>query len=70
MAMRMVVVLPAPLEPQNPNIVPGATLKPTPSSTWLLPKLLCNPSNSSTSRTVSAAPRRARSISGVSSSHE
>src|SRR3954468_12527268 len=48
MAMRIVVVLPAPLEPQKPNIDPGATVKPTPSSTWLSPKLLCNPSNSST----------------------
>src|SRR3954468_15745504 len=46
--MRIVVVLPAPLEPQNPNIDPGATVNPTPSSTWLSPKLLCSPSNSST----------------------
>src|SRR3954454_17880344 len=67
-AIRMVVVLPAPLDPQNPNIDPGATVKPTPSSTWLSPKLLCSPSNSSTcppdrrrsflSRTVSGAPAR------------
>src|SRR3954469_25112719 len=48
MAMRIVVVLPAPLDPQNPNIDPGATVKPTPSSTWLSPKLLWSPSNSST----------------------
>src|SRR3954453_15800284 len=47
-AIRIVVVLPAPLEPQNPNIDPGATVNPTPSSTWLSPKLLCSPSNSST----------------------
>src|SRR3954451_67481 len=47
-AMRIVVVLPAPFEPQNPNIEPGATTNPTPSSTWLSPKLLCSPSNSST----------------------
>src|SRR3954463_128598 len=68
MAMRIVVVLPAPLDPQNPNIDPGATMKPTPSSTWLSPKLLWSPSNSSTcppdrrrsflSRTVSGAPAR------------
>src|SRR3954462_272038 len=68
MAMRIVVVLPAPLDPQNPNIDPGATVKPTPSSTWLSPKLLWSPSNSSTcppdrrrsflSRTVSGAPAR------------
>ena len=48
MAIRIVVVLPAPFEPQKPNIAPGATAKPTPSSTRLAPKLLCNPSNSST----------------------
>src|SRR4051795_4640699 len=47
-AIRIVVVLPAPLDPQKPNIDPGATVKPTPSSTWLSPKLLCSPSNSST----------------------
>jgi hypothetical protein len=35
--MRIVVVLPAPLAPQKPNIDPGATEKPTPSSTWLSP---------------------------------
>src|SRR3954451_2191527 len=68
MAMRIVVVLPAPLDPQNPKIDPGATVKPTPSSTWLSPKLLWSPSNSSTcppdrrrsflSRTVSGAPAR------------
>src|SRR3954465_3562846 len=68
MAMRIVVVLPAPLDPQNPNIDPGATGKPTPSSPWLSPKLLWSPSNSSTcppdrrrsflSRTVSGAPAR------------
>ena len=52
MAMRIVVVLPAPLEPQKPNIDPGATVKPTPSSTWLSPKLLCSPSNSSTGSSV------------------
>ena len=52
MAIRIVVVLPAPLEPQKPNIEPGATLKPTPSSTWLSPKLLCSPSNSSTDSPV------------------
>src|SRR3712207_5716074 len=49
MAMRMVVVFPAPLDPQKPNIDPGATVKPTPSSTRLSPKLLWSPSNSSTS---------------------
>src|SRR3954466_2573958 len=48
-AIRIVVVFPAPLDPQKPNIDPGATVKPTPSSTWLSPKLLCSPSNSSTS---------------------
>src|SRR3954447_19879668 len=48
MAIRIVVVFPAPLDPQKPNIDPGATVKPTPSSTWLSPKLLCSPSNSST----------------------
>jgi DNA polymerase len=48
MAMRIVVVFPAPLDPQNPNIEPGATAKPTPSRTRTVPKLLCSPSNSST----------------------
>src|SRR6476619_1921081 len=48
MAMRIVVVLPAPLDPQKPNIEPGATVNPTPSSTRFSPKLLCSPSNSST----------------------
>src|SRR3954471_10945647 len=47
-AMRMVVVLPAPLDPQKPSIDPGATVNPTPSSTRMSPKLLCSPSNSST----------------------
>ena len=54
MAMRIVVVLPAPLDPQKPNIEPGATVKPTPSSTWLSPKVLCSPSNSSTGSPVVA----------------
>ena len=36
-AMRIVVVFPAPFAPQNPNIEPGATVKPTPSRTWLSP---------------------------------
>src|SRR3954468_11642260 len=78
MAMRIVVVLPAPLEPQNPNIDPGATVKPTPSSTWLSPKLLSNPSNSSTCPpdlvvpvpTVSAGSPRAGTVPAVSSAHE
>src|SRR3954471_21101728 len=48
MAMRIVVVLPAPLDPQKPNIEPGATANATPSSTELAPKLLCRSSNSST----------------------
>jgi hypothetical protein len=48
MAIRIVVVLPAPLEPQNPNIDPGATAKLTPSRTWFAPKLLRSSSNSST----------------------
>src|SRR5688572_24714334 len=47
-AMRIVVVLPAPFDPQKPNMEPGATVKPTPSSTRLSPKLLWSPSNSST----------------------
>src|SRR5829696_7372337 len=63
-AIRIDVVLPAPLEPQKPNMDPGVTEKVTPSSTRLSPKLLWSPSNSSTSppaagdrcsRTVSAA---------------
>jgi hypothetical protein len=33
----MVVVLPAPFEPQNPNTEPGATEKETPSSTRWAP---------------------------------
>src|SRR3954468_2889323 len=52
-AMRMVVVLPAPLDPQKPNIDPGATVNPTPSSTRMSPKLLCSPSNSSTRPSLS-----------------
>ena len=59
MAIRIVVVLPAPLEPQKPNIEPGATVKPTPSSTWLSPKLLCSPSNSSTGSSRRRCRRRA-----------
>src|SRR4051794_16278045 len=48
MAIRIVVVLPAPFAPQKPNIDPGATAKVTPSSTRLSPNLLYSPSNSST----------------------
>src|SRR4051794_23100496 len=68
LAMRIVVLLPAPVDPRNPVIDPGATVSPPPTSAWLSPKLVwarasssaCRPDRRSSclSRTVWGRPAR------------
>ena len=43
--MRIVVVLPLPFAPRNPQISPAATWRLKPSTTFSLPKLLRNPAD-------------------------
>ena len=47
MAIRIVVVLPAPFAPTNPNIWPGRTVNDTESNATIWPYRLCTASNSS-----------------------